>query len=84
MEPTAVKCRGFHRQLIVNTILIQIHAKALSSIIALKISQNFPNLSQKLSKNLNQIYSIKSQVSNHGTINLHFSCYKCFSFLVFE
>jgi len=75
-EPTTVNCRGFLRQLTADTILIQIQAEALSHPLLLSISQKFSNLSQ----NLNQIYSTKSQVSNHSAINLHFSCYKCFSF----
>lgn len=84
MEPTAVKCQGFHRQLTADTIQIQIQVETLSSIITLKISQNVLSLSQNLSKNPNHIYSTKSQVSNYSTIKLRFSCYKCFSFLVFE
>jgi len=84
MEPAAVNYRQIHWQLTTDAIVKQIQTEALSFIITLKISQKFSILSQKLSKNLNQIYSTKSQVSNHSTINLYFSCYKCFSFLVFE
>jgi len=77
-EPTVVNYRGIHRQLTTDAILIQIETAALSSIITLKISQNFSNLS----KNLNQIYSTKSQISNDSVINIHSSCYNCFSFFI--
>ena len=38
-EPAVVNCRGIHRQVTTDAILIQIQPEALSSIITLKISQ---------------------------------------------
>jgi len=40
MEPVAVNYREIHRQLTTDTILIQIQAEALSSIISLKITKS--------------------------------------------
>jgi len=77
-QSAVVSCRGIHRQLTTDAILIQIQAEALSSIITLQISQNFSNLS----KNPNKIYSTKAQASNHSAVNIHFSCYNCFSFFI--
>jgi len=54
-------------------------AEALSSIIILILPKKI-QISLKISKKSNQIFSTKSQVSNHNAINLHFSCYKCFFF----
>jgi len=79
-EPAAVNCRWFLRQLTPDAILLQIWQK-LSHPLLLSFYPKISNLSQNLSKKPNQIYSTKSQVSNHNAINLHFSCYKCF-FLV--
>ena len=80
---TQVNYLNVPRQLIIEFYWIWVSAtnlaETLSSIIILILPKKI-QISLKNPTKSYQIYSKKSQVSNHKAINLHFSCYKCFFF----